>query len=108
MQSAQNCQFIFVSVGGEENASAISRALVENKLAACVSRIPQMTSVYRWEDKIQEDREILLIIKTQKIHSEKVEELIKKVHTYDVPEIVSISLEEASSGYLGWLLKETS
>ncbi len=107
MQSTQQGQFIFVSVGSEENAARITHTLLEQNLAACVSRIPKVISEYRWEGELHRDEEILLIIKTQKKLVERVEELIKKVHTYDVPEIVSVCWEQASGEYLAWLLKET-
>ena len=101
---------IFISTGSKEEAEKVSQGLVEDKLAFCVSSIPKMQSTYYWEDKIHVDEEFLLIVKTRKDHYEAVERWIKKNHSYEVPEIISLPIEQGLPAYLSgidnWLEKK--
>ncbi len=91
-----------------DHAARIARALVEARLAACVNVIPNVTSVYHWQGKIEEAAESTLLIKTR---SELVDELtraVKSIHPYSVPEVIALPLEAAGNPeYLSWLRIET-
>lgn len=93
----------FVTVGDEKTASFLAKALVEGKLAACVNIVKDVTSFYRWQGKIEKSSESLLIIKTKKSLTSDVEQLIRSKHTYTVPEILFVSVDEGSKEYLDWL-----
>jgi len=94
---------VLVTVSSENEGKTIARALVEERLAACVNIIPGLTSIYRWEEKICEDRELLLLIKTQGQKVEALRERIGHLHGYAVPEVLALPIAEGSARYLEWL-----
>lgn len=96
---------VFCTVPDREQARAISRALVEEGLCACVNVLPQVTSFYVYEGKFCEEDELLLMIKTDKAHYAALEQRIKTLHSYEVPEIIATSIEAGSKEYLQWLKK---
>ncbi len=98
---------VFVTCGSEEEGLKIANALVEARLAACVNLISPIRSIYRWEGKIWDEKEWLLIIKTQKDKFEELERKVKALHSYSVPEIISLPIVEGSSAYLGWIRENT-
>jgi len=98
---------VFVSVGSEEESLSIARALVDERLAACVNLIPQVRSIYRWEGEICDEPECYLIIKTRQKLFQALEEKIRVLHSYDVPEIIALPVVEGLSSYLEWIHKET-
>jgi periplasmic divalent cation tolerance protein len=89
-------------------ASRLARALVQEHLAACVNLLPGVRSVYRWDDTVQEDEEVLLVIKTQAARSEALAARIKALHPYDVPEVVALPAVGGSPAYLEWVERETN
>ena len=99
---------IFATAASEEQAEAIARALVAERLAACVNVIGPVRSIYRWGDAIEDDRELLLMIKTRGTHYMKVEQRIRELHSYQVPEVISAVIDRASPLYARWLLESTS
>lgn len=88
-------------------ASAITTALLEERLAACVNRVPGVKSSYRWEGHVQEDEELLLIIKTTADLYARVEDTIRKLHTYELPEVIAVPLTAGSTAYLDWIRTAT-
>ncbi len=99
---------VFVTCGSEEEALKIAHSLVEGRLAACANLVSPVRSIYRWEGKIWDEKEWILIIKTQKERFEELERKVKSLHSYSVPEIISLPIVEGSSSYLNWLLEETT
>ena len=91
----------------EEAAARIARALVSEGLAACVTRLPDASSVYRWEGRICEEKEILLVIKTRRALVARIEARFAKLHPYTQPELVAMPVTEGARGYLDWLLSGT-
>ena len=94
---------VLVTVSSETEAKTIARALVEERLAACVNIIPGLTSIYRWEEKICEDRELLLVIKTKVEKVAALRERIVHLHSYAVPEVIALPIVDGSTRYLEWL-----
>jgi len=99
---------VFTTTPTEEEAARLAHAIVDAKLAACVQILPQMTSVYFWDGKIQNEPEHLLLIKTLEEKFDQLSEFIRKNHRYDVPEIVAIPADKVSGDYLNWVRKVTS
>jgi len=91
-----------------EEAEKVARKLVEERLAACVNIVNGVRSIYRWQEKVEDASEWLLIIKTRRGLFERVRAQIERIHSYDVPEVVALPIVEGSEGYLDWLDKETS
>ena len=87
----------------EDVASNIANKLVENGLAACVNISPAIKSVYRWQGKIEQDNEVLLIIKTRKDVFSRLENLIRENHPYELPEIVAVPIDMGFKQYLNWM-----
>lgn len=98
---------VLTSAGSEEEAKKIAQNLVESRLAACVNIIGRAESVYRWEDNVQTAEEWLMMIKTTSSNFEPVKEAIRKLHSYELPECVSIEIADAEEGYLKWLRENT-
>ena len=99
---------VFVTCGSEEEALKIAHALVEERMAACVNLMSPIRSIYRWEGKIWDEKEWLLIIKTQAARFEDLEKRVKALHSYSVPEIIALPIMKGSSSYLNWLKEMTS
>jgi periplasmic divalent cation tolerance protein len=98
---------VLVTCGSEDEAIKIANTLVEQHLAACVNLVAPIRSIYRWEGKIWDEKEWLLIIKTQKDRFEELEKKVKSLHSYSVPEIISLPVTEGSSAYLNWIKENT-
>lgn len=96
-------QIIFCSCPNSTIAETIARTLVESRLAACVNMIPAIQSIYRWEEKVVSDNEILLIIKSTYACFAELSQTITHLHPYAIPEIVSVEVNQGSKLYLNWL-----
>ena len=91
----------------EDEAQSIAKPLIEEKLAACVSMIPAVKSMYEWKGEFCEEQESLLLIKTSSDCWQHLEKRIKSLHSYTVPEILAIPIESGHEPYLQWLIKAT-
>lgn len=96
-------KLVLTTAGSQEEARKIARALVERRLAACVNILPQIESVYRWQGRVEEAQEYLLLIKTTTAMFGRVRDAIKELHSYELPECVCLSIEDGSSAYLEWV-----
>ncbi len=94
---------VFITVSSEEDAERIANELVDSKLAACVNIIPGIKSIFIWKGKKEVSGEHLLIAKTRRSHFKKLKDMVKKLHNYDTPEIISITISEGSQDYLDWI-----
>jgi len=81
----------------------IARHVVEGRFAACVNIVPEVRSIYRWQGKIEDDRECLLIMKTERSAFPALAEAVRSVHPYTVPEIIALPVAEGSAPYLEWI-----
>ncbi|NP_001158614.1 CutA homolog [Oncorhynchus mykiss] len=93
----------FVTCPNEQVAKDPARGIVEKKLAACVNIVPQITSVYEWQGKVQEDSEVLLMIKTRSSKVASLAEYVRSNHPYEVAEVISLPIEQGNPPYLKWL-----
>ena len=98
---------VFVTVSGEDEAVKIARALVEAKLAACANIINNVRSIYAWQGKVEDDSELLMVIKTRRGIFSDLEEAVRKLHSYDLPEIIALPIIDGSAEYLKWLNEST-
>ncbi|MFN3484494.1 MAG: divalent-cation tolerance protein CutA [Planctomycetota bacterium] len=88
-------------------ARRIARALVRERLAACVNVVPQVTSVYAWKGRVEEGREALLVIKSRAALSRKLAARVKALHSYEVPEVVTLRIAGGLPAYLRWVREST-
>jgi periplasmic divalent cation tolerance protein len=98
---------VLTTVPNEKTGQQIARALVEERLAACVTVSPAAQSFYWWEGRIMKEREHILIIKTKASAYDELEARLKGLHPYDVPEFIALPIERGSKRYLAWVDKET-
>ena len=98
---------IYSTVPTKKIAKDITRVLMKHKLAACVSMIDNVRSVFSWDGEVCEEEEILLMIKTRRSNYGKVKLVIEDLHSYTVPEIIALPIVDCSEDYLKWLVKET-
>ena len=92
---------------GNTVAAEIATALIEQGLAACVNRVPGIKSWYRWEGRLQQDEEVLLLVKTTQARFPEVEAAIRRLHPAQVPEIIGLPIVAGSTDYLNWLESST-
>jgi len=98
---------VFTTVASSEDANRIAQALVEKRLAACVQIDGPITSCYRWKGAVETAAEWRLTIKTRAALYEPLEQAVRKLHTYEQPEIVALPITAGSAGYLKWIEEET-
>ncbi|MBS0381831.1 MAG: divalent-cation tolerance protein CutA [Proteobacteria bacterium] len=91
-----------------ETATRIARALVEERLAACVNRVPGIASTYRWQGAVLEDAEVLLLIKTTRERFEALRARLIELHPYEVPELIALDIAAGNPAYLQWIAAETA
>jgi periplasmic divalent cation tolerance protein len=98
---------VFVTTSSEEEAEKIASLLLEQRKAACVSVIPRVRSRFWWQGKLDSAQESLLIIKTRAALIPEITDIVKKTHSYTVPEIVALPIVAGNQDYLDWVDKET-
>jgi periplasmic divalent cation tolerance protein len=99
---------VFCTADTSDLAGEIASALVDKREAACVNIVAGIRSIYRWEGKVCDDGEHLLLIKTSKDRLDEVRATIRKLHTYDVPEIIAVPITDGDPDYLAWLQSSIS
>jgi periplasmic divalent cation tolerance protein len=97
----------FVTCKDRRQADAIAKTLVREKLAACVNIVPGVASIYAWEGKVEEGREVLLLIKSRSALSKRLAVRVKALHSYSVPEVVTIPIVSGNPEYLRWVREST-
>ena len=101
-----DAEIIYITCKDKQEALNISDQLLQAKLIACSNIIDGMTSVFFWQDQVQNNNEVVLILKTLSSHFKKIEDLVNKIHSYQVPCIVSIPLSNCSEPYLQWIKEQ--
>ena len=95
--------FVYMTAGSGDEARRIGEALVEERLAACVNVIEGMSSIYRWQGRIQRDSEAVLIAKTGKSRLAALTERVRALHSYDCPCVVALPLVGGNDAFLAWI-----
>jgi periplasmic divalent cation tolerance protein len=106
MQEASDAIVVYVTAGSADEAATLARALVAERLAACVNRLP-VESVYQWQGQVEEAAEVLLIVKTRRSLLDALAARVQALHSYDVPEIIALPIVAGSPPYLQWIAAET-
>lgn len=104
MKKTENFTILLCNIPNIENAKLIAYNLIKEKLAACVNIIPNVISVYEWKDRIEEENEVTILIKSQSSLLDEVELNILKSHPYEIPEIIQLDVSSSNEDYYNWLL----
>lgn len=107
MELLDEIRVALVSVPDEETGRKIGLELVELGLAACVNILPGVKSIYRWQDKVEEDAELLLVIKTRAKLLDRLTDKVMTLHPYDLPEVMALPVVGGSAAYLLWVWDQT-
>lgn len=99
---------VLVTCKDEDQADRIARDLLEKRLAACVNLVPQIRSLYVWQGKLEESREVMLVAKTRQDLVKRLEAAVRASHSYECPEIVSMPVDQGFEPYLAWVRESTS
>jgi len=98
---------VFITASSQEEAGAIAAQLVNDRLAACVQIVPQIESIYWWEGRVCHDQERLLLAKTTRALFAELSAAVRKLHSYTVPEIVFVPIQDGHQDYLRWIKEVT-
>lgn len=98
---------VLITTPSSEEGHRLARALVDERLAACVNILSPIQSIYRWEGQVQEDREVLLVVKTTAQMLEPLSLRVRQLHSYEVPEIIALQVVAGASDYLDWIDEQT-
>ncbi len=94
---------VLCTLPAQEAAAQLADTLVEEKLAACINIIPGLTSVYRWKGAVQRDSEVLLLIKTSSAAYTRLEQRVRALHPYELPEIIAVPIQIGQADYIQWI-----
>ena len=100
---ARAARVVLVTAPDVETARSIARSLVDERLAACGSIVPAITSIFRWQGAVQEEAESLLVLKTSADRVPALSARVTELHPYDVPEVLALSVDAGLQPYLDWL-----
>ena len=100
--------YIFWSCREKSEAKKIIHGLLDKRLIACASLLPEVESIYRWEGKIEMSQEVKVILKTASNHFEAIQNYIQTHCSYEVPEIIQVDIAQGNPQYLSWIAEETS
>ena len=107
MKLSEKLCWVYITSGSLEEAKKISKKLVAQNLAACVNLLGNMISIFKWEDKLEEDQEVVMIVKTRKMLMPKLIETVKTHHSYDCPCILELPIQGGNPEFLSWIETET-
>jgi len=94
---------VYVAVPNEDVGRSLARGLVSERLAACVNIIPRLVSVYEWKEKLEEENEALMLIKTSKEKLGELTVFVKQKHPYELPEVIAVPIVDGNDAYLDWI-----
>ncbi len=96
-------RLMLTTTASREEADTIASALVSRRLAACVNIVGPIASVYRWKGEVERSEEFLLLIKSTEAQRRAIQETLRELHSYEVPELISLSIEAGLESYLDWI-----
>jgi periplasmic divalent cation tolerance protein len=100
-------RLVLTTVPSAEVAAKLARTLVEEKLAACGNVLPAVRSIYRWKGKVEDENEVMLLLKTHVRQVARLQARILELHPYEVPEVLAVPVEAGFQGYLDWIAAST-
>jgi periplasmic divalent cation tolerance protein len=98
---------VITTLPNADAAAELAKNVVGERLAACANLIPALRSIYKWQGKVQDENEVLILFKTRQEHYENLKSRILELHPYEVPEVLAIPVERGYAAYLDWLANET-
>ncbi|MFA6078342.1 MAG: divalent-cation tolerance protein CutA [Candidatus Omnitrophota bacterium] len=98
---------VYICCASRKEASAIAGQVVSNRLAACANIIPGIDSIFWWKGRIEKAKEVLLILKTTAVKFRELENTVKRIHSYELPEIIAVPVAAGSKDYLSWIKDST-
>ncbi|HLZ92404.1 MAG TPA: divalent-cation tolerance protein CutA [Candidatus Acidoferrum sp.] len=107
MRTGVRYRIVLVTCASISEARKIGRNVVEKRLAACANILSSIESIYRWKGKVEQSREVLMLIKTTASRLPALESRVKRMHSYDLPEFIALPLAAGSQSYLEWIRKST-
>lgn len=103
----EQAMLVLTNLADASSARTLAHALVERRLAACVNMLPGVQSVYRWNGAIEEEAEVTLLIKTTAGRYDELEQAIRQLHPYTLPEVIAVPVQAGLQPYLAWIAQET-
>ena len=108
MKPSEKLCWVYMTAGSIEEAKSIGQILVVQNLAACVNLLENMTSIYKWEEKLEESQEVIMIAKTRKSLMPKLIEKVNSIHSYDCPCILELPIQGGNPDFLSWIERQTA
>lgn len=108
MSDSAKILLVFTNLPNSHAADQLAAALVERRLAACVNQMASCKSIYRWQNEVQQEEEVPLLIKTTASRYAALEAAIHELHPYELPEIIAVDVAQGLPGYLDWVVAETT
>ena len=108
MKTSEKLCWVYMTAESFKEAKRIGQILVSQNLAACVNLLENMTSIYIWKDKLEEDQEVVIIAKTRKTLMPKLIETINSLHSYDCPCILELPIQGGNPDFLSWIKSQTA
>jgi periplasmic divalent cation tolerance protein len=102
-----DAMLVLTTLPNADAAAEMAKHIVDERLAACANLFPAVRSIYKWQAKVEDQNEILVLFKTRQEHFERLKSRILELHPYEVPEVLAIPVEQAYQPYLEWLARET-
>ena len=108
VESSEKLCWVYMTAGSVEEAKSIGKILVGQNLAACVNLLENMTSIYKWEEKLEESQEVIMIAKTRKTLMPQLIETVNSHHSYDCPCILELPIQGGNPDFLSWIKSQTA
>lgn len=102
-----DCIVVLITASQEDEAATIAKTLIDERLAACVNIVKDIRSLYRWQGAVEDEGEVLMVVKTQERLFEDLKNRVQQLHSYSVPEIIALPIVKGFENYVQWIKEET-